>query len=360
MPARRDPPSPPYLALTMGDPSGIGLDITLMAWHARKIEKVPPFCFYGDPDALAARAKALRFSTEISVVSEPEHVNARFKTALPVKAIETPAPVAPGMPSSENAGAVIAAIEQAVADVASGTASAVVTNPIAKSVLYQAGFKHPGHTEFLATLSKRHWRGAKARSVMMLSGKGLKVVPLTIHIPLKDAPERVTSKLIDETVRIVVEDLQRNFAIEAPRIAVAGLNPHAGEDGGIGREEIEVIAPAIARLRRAGYDVAGPLPADTMFHDTARSQYDAAVCMYHDQALIPIKTLAFDEGVNTTLGLPFIRTSPDHGTAFALAATGKASPKSLIAALKLADGMVKARAASGAQSATKGSAEKSS
>ena len=216
-----------------------------------------------------------------------------------------------------------------------GRASAVVTNPIAKSALYKAGFEFPGHTEYLAALAERFAPGPH-RAVMMLAGPDLRTVPVTIHIPLAEVPKRLTTELIVATGRIVARDLARRFGIAAPRIAVCGLNPHAGEDGAIGREDIEVVPPAVAALRAEGIDAFGPLPADTLFHAAARARFDAALGMYHDQALIPIKTLAFDEGVNVTLGLPFVRTSPDHGTAFEIAGTGRARPDSLVAALRLA------------------------
>jgi 4-hydroxythreonine-4-phosphate dehydrogenase len=237
---------------------------------------------------------------------------------------------------------VIAAIEAATAAVAAGHASAIVTAPISKETLYATGFPFPGHTEFLAELAARHRPGQTFHPVMMLACDQLRVVPLTIHIPLQDVPGRITADLLTSTARILAADLTRYFGLARPRIAIAGLNPHAGEGGTIGREEVEVIAPAIARLRGEGLDIAGPLSADTMFHAAARARYDAAICMYHDQAHLPIKTLAFDEGVNVTLGLPFVRTSPDHGTAFDIAGTGKARPDSFIAALRLAAKMAAA------------------
>jgi 4-hydroxythreonine-4-phosphate dehydrogenase len=238
---------------------------------------------------------------------------------------------------------VVASIRQAVGDVASGRAGAVVTNPISKSVLYRAGFEHPGHTEFLAELAATG--GKRPQPVMMLWSPALAVVPVTIHLSLRDAIARLSSDLIVTTARIAVADLKARFGLARPRLAISGLNPHAGEDGTLGSEERTIIAPAIETLRDAGIDVRGPLPADTMFHDAARKTYDCALCMYHDQALIPIKTLAFDDAVNVTLGLPFIRTSPDHGTAFDIAGSGRANPSSLIAALRLAARMAAARSA---------------
>jgi 4-hydroxythreonine-4-phosphate dehydrogenase len=241
----------------------------------------------------------------------------------------------PGLPDRNSAPAAIASIDRAVADVIAGKAAAVVTNPVAKSVLYKAGFDEPGHTEYLAKLSFEH-TGDPAWPVMMLWSPEVAVVPVTIHVPFKQVPQLLTRDLIFETGRVVARDLAARFGIARPRLAVAGLNPHAGEDGSMGKEDATVVRPAIERLVADGIDARGPLPADTMFHEAARRTYDAALCMYHDQALIPIKTLAFDHAVNVTLGLPFIRTSPDHGTAFDIAGTGRADPSSLVAALKLA------------------------
>jgi 4-hydroxythreonine-4-phosphate dehydrogenase len=246
-----------------------------------------------------------------------------------------PVTAAPGKPDASSAPAAIASIRRAVADVLAGRASAVVTNPIAKNVLYRSGFAEPGHTEFLARLAQEA-TGKPVQPVMMLWSAELAVVPVTIHLPLKDVVSALTADLIVNTGRIVARDLHNRFGVAKPRIVVAGLNPHAGEDGAMGEEDKEIVAPAVARLKAEGIDAAGPLPADTMFHDKARAGYDVALCMYHDQALIPIKTLAFDHAVNVTLGLPFVRTSPDHGTAFDIAGTGKADASSLIAALALA------------------------
>lgn len=324
------------LAVSMGDPAGIGLDITLMAWRDRADRGLPPFVLYACPQAAAARARTLGISVTLQEVQEPDDAARSFATILPIRSVAHRGPVVAGQPSAETAGATIAAIEAATAAVAHGEASALVTNPIAKSVLYGAGFPHPGHTEFLAALAARHYPGRAYHPVMMLASEPLRVVPLTIHVPLASVPAAITRQLIFETVRITYDALAHDFGIEQPRIAICGLNPHAGEDGSIGHEEIDVIAPAIAELRAEGLTVSGPHSADTLFHAAARKGYDAAICMYHDQALIPIKTLAFDEGVNVTLGLPFVRTSPDHGTAFAIAGTGSASPDSFIAACKLA------------------------
>ena len=249
--------------------------------------------------------------------------------------------MASGRPDGSSADAVLASIRQAVGDVTTGRASAVVTNPIAKSVLYRAGFRHPGHTEFLAELAADG--GPTPQPVMMLWSPTLAVVPVTIHLALRQAIEQLSSELIVSTARIAVADLKARFGIARPRLAISGLNPHAGEFGTLGIEDEEIVSPAIAVLRNAGIDARGPLPADTMFHEAARKTYDCAICMYHDQALIPIKTIAFDDAVNVTLGLPFIRTSPDHGTAFDIAGTGRANPASLIAALRLASRMAAPR-----------------
>ncbi len=321
------------LAVTMGDPAGIGLDIVLDAYAQGA---APPFRLYGCASTLAARARALGVEVTITRVDADATDVPPSGRALPVIDIPVAVPVRPGRPDPANAPAVIAAIERAVADVSRGAASAVVTCPIAKATLAAAGFPHPGHTEFLADLAARHTPGRRFVPVMMIASDTLKVVPLTIHIPLARVPAALNEQLIVETARIVAHDLAQRFGLPRPRIAVAGLNPHAGESGTLGREEIEIIAPAIRRLAADGIDIRGPLSADTMFHAAARSGYDVALAMYHDQALIPIKTLAFDSGVNVTLGLPFVRTSPDHGTAFDIAASGRANPSSYIAALHLA------------------------
>ena len=338
---RSDPP----LALTMGDPAGIGPEITIKAFVQRSGELIEPFALYADPEALTARARLLGIDVPVTVISDPSEARAAFRISLPVIKIALAARTEPGKPDPANGAATIAAIERATADAAAGKVRAMITNPIAKSVLYQAGFPHPGHTEFLAALADLHWPGHRHHPVMMLACDTLRVVPLTIHVALSKVPALITRPLIFETVRVTWEALRRDFGIEAPRIAIAGLNPHAGEGGSIGREDADIIAPAIRDLRAEGFQVTGPHSADTLFHAAARKNYDAAVAMYHDQALIPIKTLAFDEGVNVTLGLPFVRTSPDHGTAFDIAAEGRASAVSLIAALKMADAMAARRAA---------------
>ncbi|WP_315832344.1 4-hydroxythreonine-4-phosphate dehydrogenase PdxA [Bradyrhizobium prioriisuperbiae] len=321
------------LALTIGEPAGIGPDIAIAAWLRRRADGLPPFYLIGDVDFMRDRAKALGATVAFAQVTAEQAV-ATFADVLPVLPTGHPVTARPGHPDATSAPAAIAAIRQAVADVNAGRAAAVVTNPIAKSVLYRAGFTHPGHTEFLAELAARD--GVTPMPVMMLWSPDLAVVPVTIHLALRDAITTLTSDLIVATCRIVAADLKRHFGLSDPRLAIAGLNPHAGEDGSLGSEDQTIVAPAIEVLRREGISVRGPLPADTMFHAAARRTYDCAIGMYHDQALIPIKTLAFDDGVNVTLGLPFIRTSPDHGTAFDIAGTGRANPSSLIAALRLA------------------------
>lgn len=325
------------LALSQGDPAGIGPDIALQAWLKRYELVLPPFIYVGDPEVLKVRARQLEIGVAVEE-TDAAHANDVFDRALPVLPVPTGVDVLAGKPHVANACGTIAAIETAVALCLQGTVRAVVTNPIAKSVLYEAGFGFPGHTEFLADLAARA-KGGSVMPVMMLAGPKLKAVPVTIHIPLKDVPGALTEDLIVDTCRIVAKDLSNRFGIASPRLAVAGLNPHAGENGAIGHEDNDIIHPAIRRLRDDGIDAFGPLPADTMFHDDARERYDVAICMYHDQALIPAKALGFDDSVNVTLGLPFIRTSPDHGTAFGLAGSGFAKETSLVAALRMADRM---------------------
>ena len=330
------------LALTSGEPAGIGPDITIKAWLRRDELKLPAFYLVGDLDCVGKRAELLGLKISLADVG-PEDAAAAFADALPVVATGKAATARPGQPDDSSAEAALASIRQAVADVATGRASAVVTNPIAKSVLYRAGFRHPGHTEFLAELAASG--GRTPQPVMMLWSPTLAVVPVTIHLSLREAIAQLSSELIVSTARIAVADLKARFGLVRPRLAVSGLNPHAGEDGSLGLEDQTIVAPAIEILRNEGIEVRGPLPADTMFHDAARKTYDCAICMYHDQALIPIKTIAFEDAVNVTLGLPFIRTSPDHGTAFDIAGTGRANPSSLVAALRLAARMAAARPA---------------
>ncbi len=322
------------LALTLGEPAGIGPDLALAVWRRRAEYGIPAFYVVGDGDFLRRRADALGLEVPVAEVA-PERAATAFSTALPVVAIAAKPNAAPGRPDQSSAPAAIASIRRAVADVLAGHAGAVVTNPIAKNVLYQSGFAEPGHTEFLARLVQEA-TGKMLRPVMLLWAPELAVVPVTIHLPLREIFARLSAELIADTGRIVARDLRTRFRIARPRLAIAGLNPHAGEQGTLGEEDRAIVAPAVARLAAEGINVRGPVPADSLFHETARAGYDAALCMYHDQALIPIKTLAFDHAVNVTLGLPFVRTSPDHGTAFDIAGTGKADPKSLIAALQLA------------------------
>jgi len=329
----RGPPA--VLALTRGDPSGIGPELALKAWLALHAEEAAPaFFIIAEPDHLAALAR--RFGLPVPIeAAEAGEATAIFPRALPVVALRHPVKGALGRPGAADAAGTIESIEIGVGLVRAGAADAIVTNPIAKEVLKRAGFRHQGHTEFLGELALRLF-AQEARPVMLLWSPELAVVPATIHVPLAKVAELLSVDLLVETGRIVAADLQNRFGIEAPRLAFTGLNPHAGEAGHMGREEIEIIAPAIAELRRSGIDARGPYPADTFFHKSARARYDVAIAMYHDQALIPIKTLASDTAVNVTLGLPFVRTSPDHGTAFDIAAAGKADPSSLIAALRLA------------------------
>ena len=316
------------LALTSGEPAGIGPDIALSAWLRRGELDLPPFYLLGDRAFFTERAKMMGLRVELADAS-PEDAVAAFARALPVVATGEIATARPGQPDDTSATAALASIRQAVDHVKRGRASAVVTNPIAKSVLYRAGFRHPGHTEFLAELAADG--GRVPQPVMMLWSPALAVVPVTIHLSLRDALAALSSELIVATARIAVADMKAHFGLVRPRLAISGLNPHAGEDGSLGREDIEIVTPAIETLRAEGIDARGPLPADTMFHAAARKTYDCAICM-----LIPIKTIAFEDAVNVTLGLPFIRTSPDHGTAFDIAGTGKANPSSLAAALRLA------------------------
>ena len=322
------------LALTLGEPAGIGPDLTLAVWRRRVERDLPVFYLIGDVDFLKRRARTLGLDVPMAAVS-PAEANTVFERALPVVPLELAVTAAPGKPDDTSAPAAIASIRRAVADVLAGLAAAVVTNPIAKNVLYRSGFAEPGHTEFLARLAAES-TGKAVRPVMMLWSAELAVVPVTIHLPLRDVVSALTGDLVYETGRIVAHDLSAHFGIARPRLAVAGLNPHAGEEGAMGEEDRTIVAPAVARLKAEGIDAIGPLPADTLFHERSRATYDVAMCMYHDQALIPIKTLAFERAVNVTLGLPFVRTSPDHGTAFDIAGLGKADPSSLVAALALA------------------------
>jgi 4-hydroxythreonine-4-phosphate dehydrogenase len=337
------------LALTLGEPAGIGPDITVAVWRQRTALDLPPFYVIGDPAFLARRAALTGAPVEVRTVDPADAVQA-FATALPVVEIGMAVTAPPGRPDDASAPAAIASIRLGVDHVLGGKASALVTNPVAKNVLYRSGFREPGHTEYLAKLAAAA-TGQLRRPVMMLWSPELAVVPVTIHLPLADVPAALDAGLIVETGRIVAADMASRFGIARPRLAIAGLNPHAGEDGAMGAEDNTIVAPAVEELKRLGIAARGPLPADTMFHPAARATYDAALCMYHDQALIPIKTLAFDHGVNVTLGLPFVRTSPDHGTAFDIAGTGRADPSSLVAALRLAARLAAREEAGGRQEA---------
>jgi len=322
------------LALTMGEPAGIGGEIALQAWRRR--EAVPSFYLIDDPDRLAGLATRLVWSVPVRAIDAPENAPKIFPDALPVLPVGGKVKAGPGRPELADAPLVIGAIDRAVADVRSGRAAALVTNPINKEALYRSGFRHPGHTEYLGELADRLYGAAGVTPIMMLASPELRVVPVTIHLALRQAIGALTSAMIVTAGRVTHTALRRDFGIAEPVLAIAGLNPHAGEGGSLGREDLDIVTPAVAELREGGIDARGPLAADTMFHAAARQSYHAALCMYHDQALIPIKTLDFDGAVNVTLGLPFIRTSPDHGTAFDIAGQGVARPDSLIAALRLA------------------------
>jgi 4-hydroxythreonine-4-phosphate dehydrogenase len=326
------PPRP--LALTLGEPAGIGPDIVIEAWLARERSGISPFIFAGDAALLARRAKLLGHTVPI-LAADPAEAVELFADALPCLPGAPPVEGVPGRIDPADTPQVIQSIRSAVELVRAGNASSIVTSPINKKAMSNAGFLFPGHTEFLAALALEIF-GTRSTAVMMLAGPDLRVVPVTVHLPLKEVPQALGVSLIVETGRIVARELTARFGIAHPRLAVSGLNPHAGEEGILGSEDEAIVRPAVDTLRAAGIDATGPHPADTMFHAAARKTYDAALCMYHDQALIPLKTLAFDEGVNVTLGLPFVRTSPDHGTALSLAGTGGARPASLMAALRLA------------------------
>ncbi len=334
-------------ALTMGEPAGIGGEIALMAWRAAQTDgrgesndRSGPFFLVDDPQRLTNLAGSLGLEVPVAPISQASEAAAVFDRALPVLPLALPAPVQPGQPNPSNARAVIESIERAVALATAGEAAAVVTNPIHKKALYGAGFPHPGHTEFLAALV-----GSDQAPVMMLACPGLRVVPVTVHLPLAKALAGLSSDAIVHAGQVTAHALRRDFGVAAPRLAVAGLNPHAGEHGALGNEETQIIAPAVAALRAERIQAFGPEPADTLFHANARARYDAVLCMYHDQALIPLKTIDFERGVNITLGLSIVRTSPDHGTALSIAGQGVANPASLIAALVTARSMARARAA---------------
>ena len=323
----------------MGEPAGIGGELTLQAWLGRTDHNLAPFMALDDPARLAQLAYDLGWTVPLAEVTSPAQAMELFPQALPVWPISLGFTVKPGQPEPDAVKAVTQSIATAVDLCRTGQASAMITNPIHKHVMHQGGFKYPGHTEFLAALLD-----LPDQEIMMLACPHLRVVPVTIHVSLAQAIAGLTADRIVTVTRTTHRALQRDFGIAAPRLAVAGLNPHAGEDGDMGDEEIRIIAPAIAQLQQMGINAFGPLPPDTLFHEQARTTYDAVICMYHDQALIPLKTLGFDVGVNVTLGLPVIRTSPDHGTAFNLAGTGQASARSFIAALHMADQIARHRA----------------
>ncbi|WP_375270506.1 4-hydroxythreonine-4-phosphate dehydrogenase PdxA [Sphingomonas sp.] len=316
------------LVVAMGDPAGVGPETIAKAWAQRTEHGLSPFVAIGDP-----RAIAVVWDGPIAEIGDLAEVARTFADALPVLPILAAAAILPGRPDADGARCALQALEAATGLARSGAARALVTAPVGKTQLYDIGFTYPGQTEFVA----ERCGVSRENAVMMLAGPSLRVVPITTHVPLAAVPGLLTVELIVAKAQVTVRGLKRNFGIAQPRLAFAGLNPHAGESGALGREEIEMIEPAIAQLRDEGIDVEGPLAADTMFHPRARARYDAAICCYHDQALVPLKTLHFDEGVNMTLGLPIVRTSPDHGTAFGIAGQDKAHPGAMIAAIAMAD-----------------------
>jgi 4-hydroxythreonine-4-phosphate dehydrogenase len=324
----------PPLAVSMGEPAGIGPDLILRLHAEREALSLPPFVVYGNVEFLMARAARLSLSVAIEDVSPAEAATA-FDAVLPVVDIDGLVGDNPGAPTAVSASLVIASIERAVGDTRRGACRGLVTGPIHKAVLYSAGFRYPGHTEFLAALDANG--GSPRHPVMMLAHEDLRVVPATIHVPIRAVPALITTELITSTATVLAHDLRTRFGIAEPKLGIAGLNPHAGEGGGIGTEDVDVIAPAVAGLKADGIDIEGPIPADTLFVPSRWRSYDAVIAMYHDQGLIPIKTLAFDKAVNVTLGLNFVRTSPDHGTAFDIAGTGAGSVASMLAAIRMAD-----------------------
>lgn len=330
----------PPLALTLGEPAGIGPEITLKAWVAARSAPLPHFFAIGDPDLYLDTARRIGLDCNIREIGDPAETNGLFPDALPVLPVALTTPPEPGHLAPENALTVLRAIDLATDLSLAGKAGGIVTNPIHKRALYDAGLSVPGHTEYLAA------RCGGVTPVMMLSCPGLRVVPVTVHLALREAAAALTGDAIVEQGTILARSLTSDFGIARPRIAVAALNPHAGEEGRLGREEIDIIAPAVEALNGAcpQAEFRGPLPADTLFHAAARKTYDAVLCMYHDQALIPLKTIDFENGVNTTLGLPIVRTSPDHGTALDIAGKGVAHPGSLIAAIQMAGDIASCRA----------------
>lgn len=330
------------LAVAMGDPAGIGPEIVAKAWRARDLHSLAPFFAIGDPRAIEAV-----WDGPVARISDPGAAAGAFADALPVLAVSDGGCIVPGQPDAEGARCALDSLELATGLARSDAAGALVTGPVSKAQLYDIGFTHPGQTEFVA----ERCGIAKENAVMMLAGPTLRVVPVTTHIPLTQVRDALSVELIVAKARVTARGLRRNFGIDAPRLAFAGLNPHAGEGGAIGRDEIEVVEPAIRQLQAEGIDATGPFAADTMFHPRARATYDAAICLYHDQALVPLKTLHFDEGVNITLGLPIVRTSPDHGTAFGIAGRDQAQPGAMIAAIRMAAQAARRRAAADAGAA---------
>ncbi|MCW4461298.1 4-hydroxythreonine-4-phosphate dehydrogenase PdxA [Sphingomonas sp. BT-65] len=327
------PPSP--LAVAMGDPAGIGPEIVAKAWRSRDFQALPTFFAVGDPRAVAAV-----WDGPVASIGSPDEARAVFAEALPVLVVADAEAIVPGQPDDAGARCALDSLELATGLARSGAAGALVTGPVSKARLYRIGFTHPGQTEFVA----ERCGIAPENTVMMLAGPTLRVVPVTTHIALAEVPQAISIELVVAKARVTARSLSRNFAIESPRLAFAGLNPHAGEGGALGREEIDILEPAIRQLREEGIDAVGPFAADTMFHTRARATYDAAICLYHDQALVPLKTLHFDEGVNMTLGLPILRTSPDHGTAFGIAGHDQAEPGAMIAAIRMAGQAAEKRA----------------
>ncbi len=315
------------LALALGDPAGIGPEVAAKAWVARNTMQLPSFFVVGD-----ARSIEAVWRGPIARITDPSHANDVFAEALPIIQVEDAGPIDPGIPNLEGARCSLDSLEMAVGLTRSGAASAIVTGPVSKIQLQAIGFTHPGQTEFIAERCGM----SKDNIVMMLAGPSLRVVPMTTHVPLSDVPGILCIELIVAKARATAKGLERNFGISNPILAFAGFNPHAGEQGMLGREEIDILEPAIAQLREEGINCIGPISADALFHKRAREQYDVAMCTYHDQALIPLKTLHFDDGVNTTLGLPIVRTSPDHGTAFDIAGKGLAEAGATIAAIRMA------------------------
>jgi 4-hydroxythreonine-4-phosphate dehydrogenase len=332
------PRAAPPLAISLGDPAGIGPEVIAKCWDNRAAFDLPPFVAIGDPRSLGAV-----WDGPIEMIDDPREADAAFDVGLPLIQLLSGDADVPGRPSVAGAVCSLDALEAAVGLARSGSASAVITGPVAKEQLYAVGFTHPGQTEFVA----ERCGVSSGNVVMMLAGPTLRTVPVTTHVALTDVPSKLTAALVESRGRAALRGLQRNFGIAEPRLAVTGLNPHSGEGGALGREEIEIIEPAIAALAAEGWRVTGPHPADTLFHESARARYDAALCMYHDQALIPVKALHFDDAVNVTLGLPIVRTAPDHGTAFDIAGQDRADPRPMAAAIRMAAHCAEIRSADG-------------